>query len=81
MVPGSDGSVANAYEGARIAKEIGYPVLIKAAAGGGGRGMRRVYDPDRFEELFEEARAESRACFNDDEMYLETIRGSSTSSR
>ena len=73
VVPGSDGSVANACEGARIAKEIGYPVLIKAAAGGGGRGMRRVYDPDRFEELFEEARAESRACFNDDEMYLEKL--------
>ena len=73
VVPGSDGSVASAYEGARIAKEIGYPVLIKAAAGGGGRGMRRVYDPDRFEELFEEARAESRACFNDDEMYLEKL--------
>ena len=73
VVPGSDGSVADAREGARIAEKIGYPVLIKAAAGGGGRGMRRVYDPDRFEELFEEARAESRACFNDDEMYLEKL--------
>lgn len=45
VVPGSDGSVANASEGARIAKEIGYPVLIKAAAGGGGRGMRRCTTP------------------------------------
>ncbi|MDN0068926.1 acetyl-CoA carboxylase biotin carboxylase subunit [Collinsella ihumii] len=73
VVPGSDGSVADAAEAKRIADEIGYPVLIKAAAGGGGRGMRKVFDPDQFEDLFEEARAESRACFNDDEMYLEKL--------
>ena len=73
VVPGSDGSVPDAKTGAKIAEEIGYPVLIKAAAGGGGRGMRRVFDPAQFEDLFEEARAESRACFNDDEMYLEKL--------
>ena len=73
VVPGSDGSVANVDEARAIAERIGYPVLIKAAAGGGGRGMRRVYDPAQFDDLFEEARAESRACFNDDEMYLEKL--------
>ena len=73
VVPGSDGSVADVAEARRIADEIGYPVLIKAAAGGGGRGMRRVFDPEQFDDLFEEARAEARACFNDDEMYLEKL--------
>lgn len=73
VVPGSDGAVADVEEARRIADEIGYPVLIKAAAGGGGRGMRKVFDPAQFDELFEEARAESRACFNDDEMYLEKL--------
>ncbi len=73
VVPGSDGAVPDARTGAQIAERIGYPVLIKAAAGGGGRGMRRVFDPDQFEGLFEEARAEARACFNDDEMYLEKL--------
>lgn len=73
VVPGSDGSVADVAEAHRIADEIGYPVLIKAAAGGGGRGMRKVFDPAQFDDLFEEARAEARACFNDDEMYLEKL--------
>ena len=73
VVPGSDGSVKDVAEAKRVADEIGYPVLIKAAAGGGGRGMRKVFDPDQFEDLFEEARAEARACFNDDEMYLEKL--------
>ena len=73
VVPGSDGSVATVEEAQRIADEIGYPVLIKAAAGGGGRGMRKVFDPAQFCDLFEEARAEARACFNDDEMYLEKL--------
>ena len=73
VVPGSDGAVKDAASGAAIAERIGYPVLIKAAAGGGGRGMRRVFDPAQFEALFEEARAEARACFGDDEMYLEKL--------
>lgn len=73
VVPGSDGAVEDAASGAAIAERIGYPVLIKAAAGGGGRGMRRVFDPAQFEALFEEARAEARACFGDDEMYLEKL--------
>ena len=73
VVPGSDGAVEDAASGVAIAERIGCPVLIKAAAGGGGRGMRRVFDPAQFEALFEEARAEARACFGDDEMYLEKL--------
>ena len=73
VVPGSDGAVDTAEQARELADAIGYPVLIKAAAGGGGRGMRRVYDPEQLEPLFEEARSEAVACFGDGEMYLEKL--------
>ena len=81
VVPGSDGAVETAQQAKEIADRIGYPVLIKASAGGGGRGMRRVFDPEQliplFEEArsesFEEARSESVACFGSGEMYLEKL--------
>ncbi|SOC07973.1 acetyl-CoA carboxylase biotin carboxylase subunit [Pseudobutyrivibrio ruminis] len=73
VVPGSDGPVADYSKLEKIAKKIGYPVLIKASAGGGGRGMRRVYKPEDLKKLFDEAKAETMACFNDDEMYLEKL--------
>ena len=73
VVPGSDGAVDTAAQARAIADAIGYPVLIKAAAGGGGRGMRRVYEPEQLEPLFEEARGEALACFGDGEMYLEKL--------
>ena len=73
VVPGSDGSIDTAADAAALAHKIGYPVLIKAAAGGGGRGMRRVYDPAELESSFEAARAEAVACFGDGEMYLEKL--------
>ena len=73
VVPGSDGAVESAEQAQEIADAIGYPVLIKAAAGGGGRGMRRVYEPEQLEPLFEEARGEALACFGDGEMYLEKL--------
>ena len=73
VVPGSDGAVDTAAQARTIADAIGYPVLIKAAAGGGGRGMRRVYEPEQLEPLFEEARGEALACFGDGEMYLEKL--------
>ena len=73
VVPGSDGAVATAEEAKALADSIGYPVLIKASAGGGGRGMRRVYEPDQLIPLFEEARSESVACFGSGEMYLEKL--------
>ena len=61
VVPGSDGAVETAQQAKEIADRIGYPVLIKASAGGGGRGMRRVFEPDQLIPLFEEARSESVA--------------------
>ena len=73
VVPGSDGAVDTARQAKEVADAIGYPVLIKAAAGGGGRGMRRVYEPGQMEALFEEARGEALACFGDGEMYLEKL--------
>lgn len=73
VVPGSEGPVEDYKKLEKIAKKIGYPVLIKASAGGGGRGMRRVYNPEDLQKLYEEAKAETRACFNDDEMYVEKL--------
>jgi len=70
-VPGSDGRVPD-YETARkIAGEIGYPVIVKAAGGGGGRGMKTATSPDELETAFRTARAESKAAFGDDEVYIE----------
>lgn len=73
VVPGSDGLVRDEDEAVQVGARIGYPVLIKAAAGGGGRGMRRVYEPSEMRELFREAMAESMACFGSDEMYIEKL--------
>ncbi len=73
VVPGSEGAVADYEELSALADRIGYPVLLKASAGGGGRGMRRAYRPEELERAWEEARAEARACFGSDEMYLEKL--------
>ena len=73
VVPGSDGAVPDAETAARVAEKIGYPVLLKASAGGGGRGMRRVFDPDALMSAFEEARAAAVAGVGDGEMYLENL--------
>lgn len=73
VVPGSDGLVADAKEAAEIAKKTGYPVLIKASAGGGGRGMRTAFSEDEIEQAFESARAEAKAAFGDGSMYLEKL--------
>lgn len=73
VVPGSQGAVSDSEELKRIAEEIGYPVLLKASAGGGGRGMRRVFDAEQLIPAFEEAKAEARACFGNDEMYIEKL--------
>lgn len=73
VVPGSEGPVDSLKEMERIARKIGYPVLIKASAGGGGRGMRRVHNPDDLKKLYEEAKAEAKACFGNDEMYIEKL--------
>ncbi|MEZ5936662.1 MAG: acetyl-CoA carboxylase biotin carboxylase subunit [Hyphomonadaceae bacterium] len=70
-VPGSDGSVDTVKEALSTAKEIGYPVLVKAAAGGGGRGMKVAHSADELENAFRTARTESKAAFGDDSVYLE----------
>ena len=73
IVPGSKSSVETSKEALRICEEIGYPILIKAAAGGGGRGMRKVFDASEVEAQFEAARSEAIACFGDSEMYIEKL--------
>jgi acetyl-CoA carboxylase biotin carboxylase subunit len=71
LVPGSDGEVMDMDEARLVAERIGYPVLIKAAAGGGGRGMKVALTPDDLDEAWRVARAESRAAFNNDSVYIE----------
>jgi acetyl-CoA carboxylase biotin carboxylase subunit len=71
VVPGSDGAVTNTAEAARIARDMGYPVLVKAAAGGGGRGMKVANTPEVLDLAIKTARAEAKAAFGDDSLYLE----------
>jgi acetyl-CoA carboxylase biotin carboxylase subunit len=71
VVPGSDGGVATEAEAKKTAKKIGYPVLIKAAAGGGGRGMKVARTEEELAEAFSTARAEAKAAFGNDEVYME----------
>lgn len=71
VIPGSDGPVANATEARRLAEEFGLPVMIKAVAGGGGRGMRLVHDMANVETAFEMASAEAEAAFSNGDLYLE----------
>ncbi len=70
-VPGSDGGVASLKEAQKIGEEIGYPVIIKATAGGGGRGMKVAQTADDMEKAFHSARAEGKAAFGNDEVYIE----------
>ncbi|GGQ06502.1 acetyl-CoA carboxylase biotin carboxylase subunit [Streptosporangium pseudovulgare] len=71
VLPGSDGPVASARDAARIAAEIGYPVVVKAAAGGGGRGIAIVHDPDDLPEAYRSTVAAARTLFHDERVYLE----------
>ncbi len=71
VVPGSDGAVTTAEDAEAIGDEMGYPVLIKAAAGGGGRGMRVVHSAPEMESAFGTTRSEARAAFGDDSVYIE----------
>lgn len=70
-IPGSEGLVANITEGKKIAKEIGYPIILKATAGGGGKGMRVVAKEAEFETAWNSARTEATASFGNDGIYLE----------
>ncbi len=71
VVPGSDGGVSNADDGLKLAKDMGFPVIIKAASGGGGKGMQVVREGGEFKELFARARSEAMANFGDDTVYIE----------
>jgi len=71
LVPGSDGAVPDVAKARKVADRIGYPVLIKAAAGGGGRGMKVAPDAASLEEAFQIARTEARAAFGNDAVYIE----------
>jgi acetyl-CoA carboxylase, biotin carboxylase subunit len=71
LVPGSDGALESAEHALEIANQIGYPVLIKAASGGGGRGMKVVESADQLETQMAQAKSEAKAAFGDDTVYLE----------
>jgi acetyl-CoA carboxylase biotin carboxylase subunit len=75
LVPGSDGAISDPVEAAKIAAEIGYPVIIKAASGGGGRGMKVCNGPDDLETLMQQAGSEAKAAFGDATVYLEKYLG------
>ena len=75
VVPGSDGGVPDAETARRVAGEIGYPVIIKATAGGGGKGMKLVRDESQLQAGFDNARAEASAAFGNDEVYIEKYLG------
>ena len=75
LVPGSDGPIEGVKEAGKIAAKIGYPVLIKAASGGGGRGMKVVQSEDQLETQMMQARTEAKNAFGDDTVYLEKYLG------
>jgi len=71
IIEGSDGGVSSINEGKNLCKKIGFPVLIKAAGGGGGKGMKIVFEENKFEELFLSAKSEAKKFFANDEVYIE----------
>src|SRR6056297_133324 len=71
LPPGTESAMDDVDEAKKIASEIGYPVLIKAAAGGGGKGMRIVYDPENFEKSVKTAKSEAKSSFGDDRVFVE----------
>ncbi len=71
VIPGSDGVIKNKEEGIQISKEIGFPVIIKASAGGGGKGMRIVWEEKDFEKAFQTAGNEAESAFGNPDVYIE----------
>lgn len=72
-VPGSDGVVESVDDAREFAERVGYPVLIKASAGGGGKGMREVHAPEELADAFMAAKAEAKAAFANDDVYIEKL--------
>ena len=72
-IPGSEGIIPSLEVCHTLAKEVGYPVMLKATAGGGGKGMRAVWNNQELEKAWESARQESKAAFGNDDMYLEKL--------
>ena len=72
-VPGSDGIIETFTDCKKIAKATGYPVMLKASAGGGGKGMRAVWSEDKLKDAWDSARQESKAAFGNDDMYMEKL--------
>ena len=75
LVPGSDGAIADLEQAKKIARDIGYPVLVKAAAGGGGRGMKVAHVEEELDAALATARIEAKTSFADDTVYLEKYLG------
>lgn len=73
VIPGSDGVVSDVDTAYKIAEKLGYPVMVKASAGGGGRGIRIVRKKEELAEAFETAKSETKAAFGDDTMYMEKV--------
>jgi acetyl-CoA carboxylase biotin carboxylase subunit len=73
VIPGSPGAISTVEEALTIAEEIGYPVMLKAAAGGGGKGIRKVVSKEELPQHFSSAQQEAKAAFGNDEMYIEKI--------
>jgi acetyl-CoA carboxylase biotin carboxylase subunit len=72
-VPGSEGVIVDFKECIKVALETGYPVMLKASAGGGGKGMRAVWKPEDLKDAWDSARQESKAAFGNDDMYMEKL--------
>jgi len=73
VIPGSEGFIRDASEAKAVADRVGYPLLLKAAAGGGGKGMRFVYSDDELADKFDDAQREAKAAFGDEHMYVEKV--------
>lgn len=73
VIPGSDGVVSSLAEAHEVAERLGYPVMVKASAGGGGKGIRIVRQKENLDQAFESAQSETIAAFGDDKMYMEKV--------